>query len=60
MKNEREWYEKNSNNVRNDETIRKKFKEKSICRGFQPSSEKIDLFINSIENRDILKKYIFE
>ncbi len=52
--------EKNSNNVRNDETIRKKFKEKSICRGFQPSSEKIDLFINSIENRDILKKYIFE
>ena len=52
--------EKNSNNVRNDETIRKKFKEKSICRGFQPSPEKIDLFINSIENRDILKKYIFE
>lgn len=52
--------EKNSNQVRNDETIRKKFKEKSICRGFQPSLEKIDLFINSIENKDILKKYIFE
>lgn len=52
--------EKNSNKVRNDETIRKKFKEKSICRGFQPSPEKIDLFINSIENRNILKKYIFE
>ena len=54
------YLEKDSNKVRNDETIRKKFKEKSICRGFQPSLEKIDLFINSIENRDILKKYIFE
>lgn len=52
--------EKNSNKVRNDETIRKKFKKKTICKGFQPSLEKIDLFINSIESRDILKKYILE
>ena len=52
--------EKNSNKVRNDVTIRKKFKEKTICKGFQPSLEKIDLFIDSIENKDVLKKYILE
>ena len=48
------------NKVRNDETIRKKFKKKTICEGFQPSNEKIDSFVNSIQSRGILKKYILE
>lgn len=48
------------NKVRNDETIRKKFKNKTICKGFQPSNEKIDSFLESIQNRGILKKYILE
>ena len=48
------------NKVRNDETIRKKFKQKTICKGFQPSNEKIDSFVNSIQSRGILKKYILE
>lgn len=48
------------NKVRNDETIRKKFKKKTICKGFQPSNEKIDSFVNSIQSRGILKKYILE
>ena len=48
------------NKVRNDETIRKKFKNKTICKGFQPSNEKIDSFVNSIQSRGILKKYILE
>lgn len=48
------------NKVRNDETIRKKFKKKTICKGFQPSNEKIDSFVDSIQSRGILKKYILE
>lgn len=51
--------EKNKKQVRNDETIRRKFKEKSICKGFQPSSEKIAQFIDSIEKKDILSKHKF-
>ena len=48
------------NKVRNDETIRRKFKKKTICKGFQPSNEKIDSFVDSIQSRGILKKYILE
>ena len=51
--------EKNSKQVRNDETIRRKFKEKSICKGFQPSNEKIDLFIDNIEKNNTITKYMF-
>lgn len=51
--------EKNKKQVRNDETIRRKFKEKSICKGFQPSCEKIAQFIDSIERNDILSKHKF-
>ncbi len=46
---------KNSNQVRNDETIRLKFKEKSICKGFQPSMEKIDKFVEYIDNKSANK-----
>lgn len=48
------------NKVRNDETIRIKFKNKTICKGFQPTNEKIDAFVNAIQSRGILKKYILE
>ena len=52
--------EKNSNQVRNDETIRLKFKEKSICKGFQPSMEKIDEFVEYVNDKNILSKHVFE
>ena len=52
--------EKNSNQVRNDETIRLKFKEKSICKGFQPSMQKIDEFVEYVNNKDILSKHVIE
>ena len=52
--------ERKSNQVRNDETIRLKFKEKSICKGFQPSIEKIDEFVEYVNDKNILSKHTFE
>ena len=52
--------ERNSNQVRNDETIRLKFKEKSICKGFQPSMENINDFVEYVNDRNILNKHMFK
>jgi len=49
--------EKETRTIRSDETIRLKFKEKTICRGFQPSFEKINNFVESMEDKKSLNKY---